>query len=93
MEITCVYLIWEKTRALIEEEYLTEILKRNTKSVNGDIKMEWKLSRKTQQRFRHFRVWKDFEQLDVKPENFKCAASKKSACAAGLLRPSISTMY
>lgn len=55
--------------------------------------MEWKLSRKTQQRFRHFRVWKDFEQLDAKPENYKCAASKKSTCAVGFLRPSISTMY
>ncbi|SDF87739.1 hypothetical protein SAMN04488589_1623 [Methanolobus vulcani] len=55
--------------------------------------MEWKLSRKTQQRFRHFRVWKDFEQIDAKPESYKCLASKKSTCAVGFLRPSISTMY
>ncbi|MBP1910516.1 MAG: hypothetical protein PWQ51_1182 [Methanolobus sp.] len=37
MEITCVYLIWEKVRALIGQEDLTEGLEnKNTKSVNGE---------------------------------------------------------
>lgn len=55
--------------------------------------MEWKLSRKTQQRFRHFRVWKEFKQVDAKPESYRCVASKKAGCAFGLLKPSISLMY
>ncbi|MBP1910515.1 hypothetical protein [Methanolobus bombayensis] len=55
--------------------------------------MEWKLSRKTQQRFRHFRVWKEFEQIDAKPDDYKCVSSKKGTCVVGFLKPSISMMY
>jgi hypothetical protein len=52
--------------------------------------MEWKLSRKTQQRFRHFRVWKELEQAAKSHENHMHLASKKAPPAVGFLKPSFS---
>lgn len=52
--------------------------------------MEWKLSRRTQQRFRHFRVWKEFEQKDESPENYLYFTLKRASHPIGFLKPSYS---